>query len=118
MKKVTKKQYEAAVKKLNKAVDMSVLEEHFERDHGGCDQDTCSMTVAFNNGYTLHAIECWLSCGATSEDTNELAEKIPADALATCSRHAKTPRYLCLPSVKKLRSGKFSTSYTNTDLEA
>lgn len=88
--KVTKKQYYSAVGKIRKAIGsegMETLDEHFERDHGGCDSSNCSMTIAMNHGYSLHALECWLSSGAASPDTLEIAEKIPQKALSICSTY-------------------------------
>jgi hypothetical protein len=43
-----------------------LLEQLFEREHGGCDDTTCSMSVAFAYGYRLHALSVWGSTSAAS----------------------------------------------------
>jgi len=52
-------------KKLQKG--LAILEKLYEREHGICDDTTCGMGVAFNHGYTVHAIECWASTGAAGK---------------------------------------------------
>jgi hypothetical protein len=43
-----------------------------ERDHGGCDNNTCSISVALENGYSMHALEMWSGCGAADDEFNAL----------------------------------------------
>ena len=35
--------------------------ELYERDHGDCDHTTCNMQVAYSNGFTMHALDLWLT---------------------------------------------------------
>jgi hypothetical protein len=39
-----------------------------DRDHGGCDQHTCTISMAMRNGYHLIAIDSWIGSGAASEE--------------------------------------------------
>lgn len=41
-----------------------------ERDHGGCDSNTCDISVALRHGYDLVAIDSWDGSGAASSDWN------------------------------------------------
>lgn len=63
------------------------LDELYEEEHGGCDESTCSMQVAFEHGYTIHAIECFASSGAASDEFYKLLKKIPRKLLSKYSRH-------------------------------
>ena len=49
-------------KNIEKALEL------IERDHGGCDSNTCTISVALRNGYALVAIDSWIGSGAASED--------------------------------------------------
>lgn len=42
--------------------------EQIERDHGGCDQNTCTLSVALRSGFDLIAIHHWDNSGAASQD--------------------------------------------------
>lgn len=53
--------------------------EHIERDHGGCDENTCTISVALRHGFDLIAIDSWQSSGATSDDWKQV--KVPFKAL-------------------------------------
>ncbi len=39
-----------------------------ERDHGGCDDTTCNLSIAMNNGYWNHALDLWVGSGAASSE--------------------------------------------------
>lgn len=39
-----------------------------ERDHGGCDSNTCTLSVALTNGYHLVAVDSWIGSGAVSKE--------------------------------------------------
>jgi len=59
--------------------ELAILEQLdglFEAEHGGCDQSTCSMSVAMDHGYSVHAIDCFASSGAASDEFYELLEKL------------------------------------------
>jgi hypothetical protein len=55
-------------KKVKTGENLSLAIEHIERDHGGCDQNTCTMSVALRHGYDLIAIDTWINSGAASPD--------------------------------------------------
>lgn len=38
-----------------------------ERDHGGCDSNTCSLSVAMRHGYQYHAVDLWIGSGAAHD---------------------------------------------------
>lgn len=42
--------------------------ELIERDHGGCDSNTCTLNVALREGFNLIAIDSWLNSGAASSE--------------------------------------------------
>lgn len=52
----------------NAAQIMETCIAHIERDHGGCDQNTCTLSVALRMGYHKVAIDCWIGCGAMAKD--------------------------------------------------
>ena len=47
---------------INRAINL------IERDHGGCDQNTCTLSVALRHGFDLIAIDHWIGSGAASND--------------------------------------------------
>jgi hypothetical protein len=55
---------------------MKKLYQLVERDHGGCDQNTCDLSLALRFGYDAIAIERWAGCGASDDEFNELYEKL------------------------------------------
>jgi len=57
------------------------LDRLFEKEHGGCTDNTCSMSLCFAAGYTMHAIECFKNSGAASTKFNTLIEKLPVEKL-------------------------------------
>lgn len=50
------------MKNLNTAIS------HIERDHGGCDSNTCTLSVSLRHGYDLIAIDAWQGSGAAADD--------------------------------------------------
>jgi hypothetical protein len=51
-----------------------------KRDHGGCDQHSCTLGVAIRHGYTLVAIHDWIGCGASDDEfDHEAAKGLPFD---------------------------------------
>jgi len=65
-----------AKKKLSNSELLGELEELFENEHGGCDQNTCDMSVAFNEGYTALAIDLFSGAGVASEKFAELFNQL------------------------------------------
>lgn len=41
---------------------------HIDRDHGGCESNTCTMSVALRHGFDLIAIDSWANSGAAAKD--------------------------------------------------
>lgn len=39
-----------------------------ERDHGGCDSQTCTISVALREGFHVVAVESWIGSGAASKE--------------------------------------------------
>lgn len=81
---------------------VSELENKLNNEHiCGCDSDTCDINVAFENGYTLWALYLFDSCGAASDEFNELYAKLPkvfykharaeADHMCDHVEHAQCP---------------------------
>lgn len=46
------------------AANLDRLFQLIQRDHGGCDQSSCTLGVALRNGYALVAIDNWIGSGA------------------------------------------------------
>lgn len=66
---------------------LNKLEELYEEEHGGCEESTCSMQVAFEHGYTIHALDCFASSGAASDEYYALWNKIPRKLKDAYSRY-------------------------------
>lgn len=49
-----------------------------QRDHGGCEDTTCTISAALSNGFDLVAIECWAGSGAADAEFYKLHAKLPA----------------------------------------
>lgn len=58
-----------------KTADIDKLFAMIERDHGGCDQSTCTLNIALRHSYAFVAIDSWIGSGAASEDFHDEAEK-------------------------------------------
>lgn len=85
---------EYEINRVTHEVLIDTLEMLFEREHGGCDDTTCDMTVAFDAGYSLWAIYLFSSSGATSDEFNELYERLnkkrfERDARKECNEFVK-----------------------------
>jgi len=48
-----------------------------ERDHGGCDDNSCDIGLALAHGYDAIAIVQWSGTGAACNDFKKLFEKLP-----------------------------------------
>lgn len=48
-----------------------------ETEHGGCDDTTCSIQVAMGQGFDVHAMDCFASSGAASDEFYELWNSLP-----------------------------------------
>lgn len=46
-----------------------------ERDHGGCDQNSCTLGVAIRHGYAMVAVDSWIGSGAADEEFHKEAAK-------------------------------------------
>lgn len=57
--------------------------ELIRRDHGGCEDNTCTLGRAIMHGYELVAIDHWIGCGAACSEFNDvhLFEYDPAEAV-------------------------------------
>jgi hypothetical protein len=63
-------------KRSQKIVDELI--ELLENEHiHGCDQSTCDINVAFNNGFGCWALYLFDSCGAASDEFTALYAKLP-----------------------------------------
>lgn len=58
---------------------IEALNELLEEEHGGCDQRTCDISTCMAHGYTLWAVYLFNSCGAASDEFNELYATLPKD---------------------------------------
>ncbi len=54
------------------------LRDLVERDHGGCEDTTCTMATAMRHGHWLVAIETWASSGASDAEFDRLYAVLPA----------------------------------------
>jgi hypothetical protein len=63
---MTKKKHTANIERLLELV---------QRDHGGCDQNSCTLGVALRHGYELVAIDNWIGCGASDKEFDAEAAK-------------------------------------------
>lgn len=57
----------------NKAVDR--MWELVERDHGGCDEESCALAHAIESGEVYDAIYLWACSGAADEEFEKLYTK-------------------------------------------
>ena len=55
-----------------KAVVYSALFRFVERDHGGCEEDNCSLRQAIDDGNDDLAVEIWASSGAACNEFNRI----------------------------------------------
>lgn len=51
-----------------KSMSMEQALRLIERDHGGCDQSTCTIGVALRHGYAAVAIDSWIGSGSASRE--------------------------------------------------
>jgi len=64
---------------------LEVLTELYELEHGGCDDSTCSMSVAMEHGYAVHALELWAHCGAASDEFIKIFNALPGNKISQAS---------------------------------
>jgi hypothetical protein len=63
---------------MKRQADIDRLFTFVQRDHGDCDQSTCTLGVAIRHGYALVAIDHWIGSGAACEDfMSEAAKGLP-----------------------------------------
>lgn len=86
-----------ASKKLIEISDQ--LEELFEKEHGGCDNNTCAMTICMSHGYSLWAIYLFSGTGAASDEFSELYEKLPKKEFAALAEAERAEFVEQVPSV-------------------
>lgn len=52
------------------------LETLLEREHGGCEQNTCTLSVALRNGYWFSAADSFAGSGAASDEFYGLYDRM------------------------------------------
>lgn len=57
------------------------LNELFNQQHGGCDDNTCTTMKAMEAGYSVLAISCFASSGAPNDEFYRLFNSIPSKQL-------------------------------------
>ncbi len=63
------------MKKIKSKANIDLLFNLIEDEHGGCDQNSCTLGVALKEGYALVAIDHWIGSGAASGAFNVEAKK-------------------------------------------
>lgn len=48
-----------------------------ERDHGGCNDNSCDIGLALKHGFDAIAINQWAGCGASDSEFDKLYTKLP-----------------------------------------
>lgn len=69
-----------------------------KRDHGGCDQNTCDLSVALRHGFELVAIERWAGTGASCDEFDLIYDKLGSKFHR--DQKAELRKLLKLPAVK------------------
>ncbi len=87
---------------MTKAERLDRLVELINRDHGGCDSQTCDISVSLRYGFYIIAIESWASSGAACNEFSSLYSKLPktykclgADWSKECEEFRKIPSIQC-----------------------
>lgn len=90
MSKLNNNEYAALIKTIESGSRKGILERLYalyEAQHGGCDDNTCSMEAAYCAGYGLIAIDQFSGCGAASNEFIKLFKQLPKHAFQLAVNH-------------------------------